>query len=136
MTMSIFAKRPLCLLTPIAIAGALGLSSSALADEEMNLPSAQSDQMIIEPGSAAHNESAAWAQGQNTDQDDQDQAALDDAAASDQTVLVMLVPETLDAVEHENVSDDGTAQQFNRGYYKEPETIVVIALVGDEDEEE
>jgi len=75
-----------------------------------------------------------------------DQAAVLDAATAlnddendgtanqqSEQVVVVIVPETLEAVEQQNVSDDGTAHQYDRGYYKDPETVAVAIVLNDEE---
>jgi hypothetical protein len=46
------------------------------------------------------------------------------------------VSTTSEAIERSKVSDDGTAQQYDRGYYKDPEMIVALIIVPGEDIEE
>jgi hypothetical protein len=75
-----------------------------------------------------------------------DQAAVFDAATAlndeendgtatqkPEQVVVVIVPENLEAVEQQSVSDDGTALQYDRGYYKDPETVAVAIVLNDEE---
>ena len=42
------------------------------------------------------------------------------------------MPTSLDAIEASQGSADGTAQQYDRGYYKNPEIIVALVIVQSE----
>jgi hypothetical protein len=44
-------------------------------------------------------------------------------------VVVVIVPEPLTALAQQSVSDDGTATQYDRGYYKDPETAALVIVL-------
>ena len=83
----------------------------------------------------------------NVAQLNDDEAALerDDAAAqvfaSDssaegtdivQIVEFVLVPTTIGASDADEVGSDGTAQQYDRGYYQDPEVVVAMIIAASE----
>ena len=49
--------------------------------------------------------------------------------------VVMLIPPVDSATDISETGEDGTARQYDRGYYKEPEVIVALIIVTAEDED-
>jgi hypothetical protein len=92
---------------------------------------ASSDEMALSDDQAAVFDAAtALKDGETVLNDDENDGTSNQEP---EQVVVVIVPEPLEAVEQQSVSDDGTAHQYDRGYYKDSETVAVAIVLNDEE---